>query len=96
MTRKSPREIERILEDVAEDDAGGGIDVVYRDDRTGALVDRAGEPTEPAPDADMVIIIDDIPVMSRARAEQAEREILGPVEDAPTDSDLVRVAEDPS
>jgi len=95
MTRRSKREIENVLNDL--DSGGDGIDdtaVVYRDDRTGHLVDEDGKPVEHDPDADLVVIIEDTLVMLREQAEREGREILGRAEDAPTDA--VRVArEDP-
>jgi hypothetical protein len=47
------------------------------------------------PDADLVIEVNESLVMSRDRAEQQGREILGPAEDTPPENDAVRVAEGP-
>lgn len=66
------------------------IAVVWRDQRTGELVDEDGEPTEPDPDADQVFLINDTVVMGRERAEREGHEILGPA-DVDQD-DVVRVA----
>jgi hypothetical protein len=93
MTRKSKREIERALEDFNRAGADG-VDVVWRDDVTGEIVDRDGEPTEPDPDAETVIVINDTVVMPRERAEEQGREILGPAEVPREDIDAVRVASD--
>ena len=96
MTRKSKREIERALEDIL--DGGGGaetIDVVWRGDEEDEFVDQDGEPTEPDPDADTVVVIDETVVMDRDRAEEQDRVILGPAEDVPDDRDAVKVASEP-
>lgn len=98
MTRKSERELERALETLAggaTDGAAGGdmVQVLYREDRTGDLVDTDGEPAEPDPDA-LAIIINESVVMGRDRAEAEGREILGPAEGEhiPAENDVVRVA----
>lgn len=96
MTRKSKREIERALEDIHDGNGGTEtVDVVWCGDGEGEFVDQDGEPTEPDPDADTVVVIDETVVMHRDRAEEQGREILGPAEDVPNDRDAVRVASDP-
>ena len=92
MTRKSRRELERELEDL-NDTGGSGdtVDVVWRDERTGEYVDLDGEPTEPDPDTDLLVVMNESVVMSRERAEKEDREILGPAEDVPEGRDVVRV-----
>jgi hypothetical protein len=82
MTRRSKRELEQIVDDLAGDgdDVGGdgwNVSEVWGDD-------------DPDPDADLVVR--NGLVMLREDAEREGREILGPAEDAPTDA--VRVAVD--
>ena len=55
MTRRSKREISRALDDLDGADAENSVDVVWRDESTGELVDTDGNPTEPDPNADTVI-----------------------------------------
>ena len=96
MTRKSKREIERALEDILDGDGGTEtIDVVWRSDEEDEFVDQDGKPTEPDPDADTIVVINETVVMHRDRAEEQDREILGPAEDVPDDRDAVRVASEP-
>jgi hypothetical protein len=94
MTRKSKREIERALEDLDDDADDGRIQVLFRDDRSGGLVDADGEPVDPDPEAD-TIIVDETVVMGRERAEAEGREILGPAEGEhiPEENDIVRVGQ---
>lgn len=92
MTRKSRRELERELEDLVDTSPSGDtVDVVWRDQRTGEYADRDGEPTDPDPDADVLVVMNESLVMSRERAENEGREILGPAENAPAGRDVVRV-----
>ena len=81
MTRKSRRELERIVDDLAGDDGGRGdgwnVAEVWGDDE---------------PDADADLVVRNEVVMLREDAEREGREVLGPAEDAPTDA--VRVAVD--
>jgi hypothetical protein len=93
MTRRSKRAVEDRL-DALETDATttpSHVEVVWRDERTGELVDRDGTPTEPDPEA-FVVVIEELLVMGRERAEREGREILGPATDAPPENDAVRVA----
>ncbi|MFC7175352.1 hypothetical protein ACFQL0_21830 [Haloplanus litoreus] len=93
MTRKSERELERALETLDDDADGNRIQVLFRDDRTDGLVDGDGEPADPDPGADTIIVNESV-VMSRERAEAEGREILGPAEGehVPDENDVVRVA----
>lgn len=68
------------------------VDVVIRDGH-GNLVDYEGEPTEQDPDADLHFVINRSVVMSRERAIEEGRTILGPAENAPEGRDVVRVSE---
>lgn len=56
MTGPTERDIESRLTDL-EADQGKDVAVVFRDEQTDTLVDGDGEPTEPNPDADMVIVV---------------------------------------
>jgi hypothetical protein len=99
MTRKSKREIERAVDDLAgrdgpDDDTGGPAIVWETDD---GYVDGDGEPVPTTDDGDPVgpsfgpvIIFKRSLVMRREQAEREGYEILGPAEDAPAD-DAVRV-----
>ena len=61
MTRRSEREVERALAKM-EDRLGGpsgDVDVVWSGDGEDEYVDVEGEPTEPDPDADLVVVIDE-------------------------------------
>ena len=101
MTRKSKREIERKVDDLADrdspgdDDGDGGPVIVWETDD--GYVDADGEsvPTtddgEPVrPSWGPVIIFKRSLVMFLEQAEREGYEILGPAEDAPAD-DAVRV-----
>lgn len=90
MTRRSKREVERALDDLGGGEGPAGVAVVWADERTGDLVDANGEPAAPDPDAHLLVIREHV-VMSRERAEEQGREILGPAEDTPSGSDAVRV-----
>ncbi|WP_049934747.1 hypothetical protein [Haloplanus natans] len=59
---------------------------------TASFVDADGNPTDPDPDADTIIVINRELVMRRENAEQEGRDILGPAEGTPDDVDAVRVA----
>jgi hypothetical protein len=69
------------------------VEVVWRDDRTGELLDSDGKPTEPDPDA-LMIIFNETVIVDRERAEAEGYDILAPAEDVPPGRDAVRVAED--
>ena len=69
-----------------------GIEVVWRDDRTGEFYDSDGERVESDPDA-LTIVVNETVVADREQAEAEGYDILGPAEDAPQD-DVVRVAAD--
>jgi hypothetical protein len=73
-----------------DDDSADMVAVLWRDERTGDLVDRDGTPTDPDPDTLMVVINRSV-VMPRERAEEQGREILGPATDTPAENDAVRV-----
>lgn len=95
MTRKSRREIERAVDDLAGDgDGDGGIMVVYEDPDTGDYYRTQDGDDDPA-DLDgfegLVVELKRELVMRRERAEREGRAILGPAEDAPAE-DTVRVA----
>jgi hypothetical protein len=97
VTRKSKREIERAVDDLDGGDGDdGGLSVVYKDARTGEYYedgDMAGEPVDPdALSGTAVVIGRGAVVMFREQAEQEGREILGPAEDAPDETDAVLVA----
>lgn len=95
MTRKSKRELERAIDDLTGDvtaNVDAALEVLYRDGRTGGLVDADGVPTEPDPGVEQTVVIDRFLAMPRERAKAEGREILGPVEAAPAGSDVVRVA----
>lgn len=68
------------------------VDVVFRDTH-GNLVDGDGEPAEQDSDADLNVVINRGIVMSRERAIEEGRTILGPAEDVPEGRDVVRVSE---
>lgn len=102
MTRKSRRELERALEALDRPaDGVGGMEIVtlFRDERTGDVVDRDGEPVDPddgdTDDVAMFIIHESV-VMLREDAEAEGREILGPAAgpSIPPENDVVRVAPD--
>lgn len=58
MTRKSRREIERLLDKLREAAGVGTKDVqVLRQDDSGDLVDSDGEPVEPDPEADLTVVV---------------------------------------
>ena len=90
MTRKSKRELERALNDLDGGEGPADVTVVWEDERTGAIVDANGDPANPDPDARLIVIHESV-VMSRERAEEQGREILGLVENAPPGRDAVRV-----
>lgn len=93
MTRPSKRELERAIDEIGGVTADDGdVHVVFRDDVTGELVDSTGEQAQLDPDAELNIVWHDSVVMSRDRAQEEGREILGPAEDAPSGRDVVRVA----
>lgn len=96
MTRLSKREIERILDELTgvteESDDSDEFHVVWEDEQTGAYVDEAGDPADPAPDDAIMVVIREALVMSRGRAEEEDREILSLAEDMMDGRDLVRVA----
>jgi hypothetical protein len=96
MTRKSKRELERAVDDLADagDDDGGGIMVVYEHPDTGDYYrtrDGDGDPVDPDDLDGLTVAIREELVMFREQAEREGREILGPAEDAPAE-DAVRVA----
>lgn len=80
------RELERAIGGLEEPTTDGERMVV----RIGGEPDAGDDPN---PDADLVIEVNESVVMTRERAEQQGREILGPAEDAPPENDAVRVAE---
>lgn len=90
MTRKSKRELERVLDGLDGVEGPADVTVVWEDERTGDLVDVNGDPADPDPDAHLIVIRES-GVMSRERAEEQGREILGPAENAPPGRDAVRV-----
>ena len=97
MTRRSrstsglDRRLTALETDTAE--SAPFVEVVWRDDRTGELLDCDGEPADPDPDA-LMFVINDTVVADRERAEKEGYDILGPAEDVPPGRDAVRVAED--
>lgn len=90
--RRSRREIARSLDGLDSNDTDDEVVVVWRDERTGELVDEGGEPVDPDPDV-FVIELTETVVMGRERAEEEGREILGPAKDAPQEN-VVRVSEE--
>lgn len=90
MTRKTKREIERVVDEFDPDGGpGDGPDVplAYRDPRNGDLYDPDGEPLPP--DTRPLAIIEQAVVLPREQAEEEGREILGPA-DTEADGDHVR------
>lgn len=67
--------------------------MLWRDDRTGELLDSDGEPADPDPDA-QTVIYDQTVVADRERAEKEGYDILGPTKDVPPGRDAVQVAAD--
>ena len=82
--------VERRLNDLEADTRDDDVDVLWRDERTGDLVDADGAPADHDPDA-MSVIVTETVVMERERAEQDNRAILGPA-DTPGGGDIVEVA----
>lgn len=81
--------------DALETDASADTtltEVLWRDDRTGGLLDNDGEPADPDPNAH-TIVFDEAVVAYREQAEAEGYDILGPAKDVPHD-DVVRVAAD--
>ena len=91
MTRKSKREIERAVDDLADDgDGDGGALAVVFEDHTGDYYENQemdGDPVDPdnLPGKTVVIPGRDTCVMGREQAKREGREILGPAEDVPAD-----------
>lgn len=99
MTRKSRRELERAIDRLGRADGDGRteeISVVFRDGRGDYYADEGL--TEPVEDPDalpgLTVVFGRTVVMRRERAEQEDREILGPAESTPDSVDAVRVARD--
>ena len=96
MTRRgrTSRSVEDRLDELETDAAESTtrIEVLHRDDRTGELLDSDGDPTEPDPEA-LVVIFNESVVASREQAEENGYDILGPAENVPPGRDAVRVAE---
>jgi len=94
MTRKSKRELERVLDDLSDQTASESEDIVVvkRDTHSGEIRTLDGEPVEQDLEEQTVVVINETIVMDRERAEEAGREILGPAESAPPGRDAVRVA----
>lgn len=95
MTRKSKREIERLLDELEPDGDDDGQVVVWEDPETGEWYDtpdRSGESVDP--DGEVDVVVRRSVVMLREDAEEAGREILGPAEgpSIPPENDAVRVA----
>jgi hypothetical protein len=96
--RRSRREIERAVEDLADegDDGltgGSNMAVVYVDPVTGRLYDGWADDAAPLrerPEGFLLFTFDRVVTMDRERAEREDREILGPAADAPADGDIVR------
>jgi hypothetical protein len=84
------RRLATLEADRAAADPADMVVTLWRDERTGELVDREGNPTEPDPDALMVVFNESV-VMTRERAAEQGREILGPATGGPPERDLVRV-----
>jgi predicted enzyme related to lactoylglutathione lyase len=97
MTRRgrTSRSVERRLDELETNAAESAtrVEVLWRDDRTGELHDRDGDPTEPDSEA-LVVIFNESVVVSREQAEANGYDILGPAENVPSGREAVRVAED--
>lgn len=96
MTRNPFRELENDLEDLKAETAAEVEEylVAYRDPRTRELTTKDGEPVDPDDPTTFLLIIEDVVVMERERAEKNDLEILGPTEDVSDDRDIVRVPSD--
>lgn len=92
MDMPSKRSIEKRFEDLEDDVADqDNLLVAHRDPVTGNLETDNGSPVTPDEHSGLIVIIERSIVMTREQAEQADREILGPVEDAAEDVDAVEV-----
>ena len=96
MTRRgrTSRSVEERLDELETNVAKSPtrVEVLWRDDRTGELHDRDGDPTEPDSEA-LVVIFNESVVVSREQVEENGYDILGPAENVPPGRDAVRVAE---
>jgi hypothetical protein len=89
MTRRSRRELEKALDDLADDDG--------EDSDTGDMVFGVSAPwveydTDQDPGEDADVVANYQVVMRRRRAEREGREILGPVDVTDAPDDLVEIA----
>lgn len=95
MTRKTKRDLENDLEELnGKTDTGdeNGMEIVWEHPVTGEyykdkeLTEGPVDPEDPDP---IMVIFQEGEVMYREQAEEEDREIIGPAEDAP--GDTVRV-----
>ena len=91
MSRRSRRELERAINDLAPDDTSDTLQIVWWDEKTQQYVDKQRNPTESDPDAQTIVIKNTL-VMEREQAIAEGREILGPAENTPPERDVVKVA----
>ena len=92
MTRRTRTSgsFENRLDALETPESESSVEVLWRDDRTGALLDSDREPANPTPELRTIIFTETV-VMSREQAEKNGCDILGPAENVPAGRDAVRV-----